>query len=150
METNEKESHGCLVACIVVIVIAIIVGVAIYFIFKKVSNNNGYNSDRTRFYERTATLNDITITDESLDFSSFGERMTFTPKCDINNLKITFEFMKGNTSLQKIIKTVGNVKKNNQYSITISLTDLSWDVIKDSFNVQCKYYVSGGTALVFA
>ncbi len=149
---QQKKSHGCLIATLIIIVIAAIIGIIIYVNREKERTDNPLNKDTPKIYERAAVISDITVTDERLDFSALGETMTFNPNCDIYNLKLTFEFMKNNTSLQTIDKYVGDVKKNNQYTVTISLTDINWEVIKNSFtsNVECRYYVSSGTVKIFS
>jgi hypothetical protein len=56
--------------------------------------------------------------------------------------------MKKNVTLQQVEKTIGNVKEDNLYSLTLSLVDLNWEVIKNINDVDIKYYVSGGTVQI--
>lgn len=170
-DKRSGKGAGCLIR-ITVIMLFIIIGFAItYFITQKNDSNNSsqYNySDRDTdrdtgtgtdtgsnskpsLLSRSATLNDITISGDDLDLSSFGEKLTFTPKKDISGLKLKFVFQKSNgTQLQTIEKSIGNVKEGRQYSVTISITELKWDVIKNAFDLQCKYTVSAGTVSYFA
>lgn len=168
-DKRSGKGAGCLIR-ITVIMLFIIIGFAItYFITQKNDSNNSsqYNySDRDTdrdtgtgtgsnskpsLLSRNATLNDITISGDDLDLSSFGEKLTFTPKKDISGLKLKFVFQKSNgTRLQTIEKSIGNVKEGRQYSVTISITELKWDVIKNAFDLECKYTVSAGTVSYFA
>ncbi|MDE7405541.1 MAG: hypothetical protein K2M89_01535 [Clostridiales bacterium] len=168
-DKRSGNGRGCLITITVtVIMLFIIIGFAItYFTTRKTDSDNSsqYNySDRDTdrdtgtgsnskpsLLSRSATLNDITISGDDLDLSSFGEKLTFTPKKDIDGLKLKFVFQKSNgTKLQTIEKSMGNVKEGKQYSVTISITELKWDVIKNAFDLQCKYTVSAGTVSYFA
>lgn len=149
-EPNKSTGKGCLIT-IGVIILGIIITIALtYFVQKNVNNNNDDES-APRLLSRNATLNDLTVSGDDLDMSSFGEKLTFTPKKDIDGLKLKFIFQKSNgTQLQTIEKSVGNVKEGQQYSVTISIAELEWNVIKNVFDLQCKYTVSAGTVSYFA
>ncbi len=145
----KSNIKGCFVSLIVV---AIIIGAAAliyYFVNVKSNDNNPYNEEKPGIFERSASLNDLTITGDDFNISSLGEVLTFNPKYDINNLTLTFEFVNGKKVVQTIKRKVGNVVKGKQYKVTISIADLSWDVIKNAFNIKCRYYVSSGTTMVF-
>ncbi|MDE7164202.1 MAG: hypothetical protein K2O04_02100 [Clostridiales bacterium] len=127
----------------------IVIAIALTYFLKQNDNNNDGNTPR--LLSRNATLNDLTLSGDDLDLSSFGEKLTFTPKKDIDGLKLKFVFQKSNgTQLQTIEKSVGNVKEGQQYSVTISITELKWDVVKNVFDLECKYTVSAGTVSYFA
>ncbi|MDE7107173.1 MAG: hypothetical protein K2O39_02500 [Clostridiales bacterium] len=148
-ENIDKHSNGkgCLIT-ITIMILFIIIGFAItYFITQKTNPDN----NQPNLLSRSATLNDITISGDDLDLAAFGEKLTFTPKKDISGLKLKFIFQKSDgTQLQTIEKSIGNVKEGQQYSVTISITELKWDVIKNAFDLQCKYTVSAGTVSYFA
>ena len=147
-KTNKSTGKGCLIT-IIIIILGIAIAVGITYFIQKNDNNNGEGGPG--LLSRSATLNDLTVSGDDLDLSSFGEKLTFTPKKDIDGLKLKFVFQKSNgTTLQTIEKSVGNVKEGQQYSVTISIAELSWDVIKNMFDLQCKYTVSAGTVSYFA
>ena len=148
----KKKNHSCLITIGVVILFALIFfGIIFLLNYTQDNDNNNGASGTHRPLSRNATLNDITVTGDDLDLASFGEKLTFTPKKDIDGLKLKFIFQKSNgTQLQTIEKSLGNVKEGQQYSITISLFELSWDVIKNTADLQCKYTVSAGTISYFA
>lgn len=153
---NNKETgkysngKGCLIT-IIAFILFVIIGFAIAYIITQKTNSDSDNNSQPSLLSRKATLNDITVSGDDLDLSSFGEKLTFTPKKDIDGLKLKFIFQKSNgTQLQTIEKSVGNVKEGRQYSVTISITELKWDVIKNAFDLQCKYTVSAGTVSYFA
>ena len=147
--SNKSTGKGCLITVIVIVLILVAAFAITYYIMDKERNNG--DTDTPSLLSRKATLNDITVSGDEMDLSSFGEKLTFTPNKDIDGLKLKFVFQKSNgTQLQTIEKSVGNVKEGQQYSVTISITELSWDVIKNVFDLECKYTVSAGTVSYFA
>lgn len=107
---------------------------------------NFTNSDNTdgndKILSRSATNNDIYF-NLSEEFS-FSINYKIKPKVDITNLQITFTYYdKNNKPLTTKINTVGNVKKNIEYTVTVSLSEFSFlDIFKIN-SVSAK--VTGGT-----
>lgn len=139
-QQSEKQKFSCTGVIITLLIIAALIFLGIFIYMKK---------EGAKPFSREATNNDITITSEELDLKALGETIIFNPKCDIDNLQITFDFKNDNTTLQKIVKDVGNVKEGTQYNVNISITELNWNVIKNAMNIQCYFYISGGTTYVF-
>lgn len=146
---TRSSTVSCLKVFIVLAVIAGVIALVFYIIHLNTQDGNLYNEELPGIFGRPASLNDITITGDEFNLSSFGGVLTFNPKHDIDNLTLTFEFVNGKKVIQTIKRKVGNVVKGNQYKVTISIADLSWDVIKNAFNIKCQYYVSSGTTMVF-
>jgi len=69
----------------------------------------------------------------------------FIPKYNINGLEFTFSIRdKNNKELQTIVKTVGDVKKGQQYTVSISMTELKdFTTLMDTNYTQLT--VTGGT-----
>ena len=69
----------------------------------------------------------------------------FIPKYNINGLEFTFSIRdKNNKELQTIVKTVGDVKKGQQYTVSISMTELKdFTTLMDANYTQLT--VTGGT-----
>ncbi|MCI9405191.1 MAG: hypothetical protein HFJ22_07215 [Clostridia bacterium] len=145
MEVKEYKRRGCLIAFLFFAVIAVIIFIVIH---NKQKERNPNNNDEPGFFERKANLDDLEIISDDLNITSLGVEFIIKPKLDIQNLKICFEFMKKNVTLQQVEKTIGNVKEDNLYSLTLSLVDLNWEVIKNINDVDIKYYVSGGTVQI--
>lgn len=145
MEVKEYKKRGCLIAFLFFAVIAVIIFIVIH---NEQKERNPNNNDEPGFFERKANLDDLKIISEDLNITSLGVELIIKPKLDIQNLKICFEFMKKNVTLQQVEKTIGDVKEDNLYSLTLSLVDLNWEVIKNINDVDIKYYVSGGTVQI--
>lgn len=142
-EQNTPKKHGFLKFVIALIVIA----AAIFGVIKLVNYLiNPDNKDNAPL-SRVATNNDINI-DLSEEFS-LSVNYKVTPKVDISNLQITFDFYDGNKQLVTTkIKSVGNVTKNITTTVTVSLSEFSFiEIFKISF-VSAK--VTGGTVSYFA
>ncbi len=69
----------------------------------------------------------------------------FIPKYNINGLEFTFSIRdKNNKELQTIVKTVGDVKKGQQYTVSISMTELKdFTTLMDANYTQLT--ITGGT-----
>ncbi len=69
----------------------------------------------------------------------------FIPKHSIDGLEFTFSIRdKNNKELQTIVKTVGDVKKGQQYTVSISMTELKdFTTLMDTNYTQLT--VTGGT-----
>lgn len=145
---NTKGIIGLII--LILVLIGVIIGLSIY-IQTPHNSDNPNNESTPGLLSRKATLSDITVTEDNLDLSSLGEKLSFTANKNIDGLKLKFVFQtsKGK-SLQTIEKSVGNTKEGQQYSVTISITELNWEVIKNAFDLQCKYTVSAGTVSYFA
>lgn len=151
-ENSPQKNNTTKIGCLIVVSILLIAGIiTVTVLARSTQKENTTNESETKFMTRKASISDITINEDKLDLASLGEKLTFTPKKDIEDLKLKFVFQKASgANLQTIEKTFGNVKEGQQYSVTISLVELNWDVIKNAFDVQCKYTVSSGTISYFA
>ena len=110
------------------IAIALMIGISIliavmFGCYKCINAANG-NTSTTSIVSRSATASDITVQqDTSLAFSY---NLIVTPKYDITNLEITFKFYGDNDALIATkIKQIGNVKKNERYNVSFSLSEFS-------------------------
>ena len=91
--------------------------------------------------QKKATNYDVIIQTST---SLFSYNITLTPKKNIDNLEITFEFYGDNN--QKIAtktKVVGNVKKNTRYDISFSISEFSLASLTSIS--KFKWNVTGGT-----
>ena len=146
--TKRINNNGAIIT--LSIFLALSVGAFIFLYVRMNKKDNGSNN--TGILTREATLNDLTIMSDDLDISSLSEKISFNPKCDIDNLVITFKFQKKDGTLLKTIdKPMGNVKEGNTYSVTISFSDVAdWSIISNLNNFQCRYSVTKGTVSIFA
>ncbi len=107
---------------------------------------SGCNKEST-LLSRDAKNSDIDF-DLSNEFS-LNIEYKITPIVDINNLEITFKYYdKNNNLLTTKIKNVGNVEKDIEYSITVSLTEFSFLDVFKLHSVSAR--VTGGTVSYFA
>ena len=92
--------------------------------------------------DRTATTNDI---DGYWNSNLTEHSFIFIPKQSIDGLVFTFSIRdKNNQELQKIVKEVGNVKKGQQYTVTLNLSELQdFATLMDANYTQLS--VTGGT-----
>ena len=89
-----------------------------------------------------ATNNDIELVNDASISLSYA--YIVTPKENIKGLEITFKFYGDDRKLiTKKVKVLGNVVKNEQYSISFSLNDFSIDSLTKISNYS--YKVTGGT-----
>ena len=105
------------------------------------------SDDEPKLFTRDATNNDVYI-DLSEDFA-LSINYTVTPKVDINNLQLTFKYYtKSNELLTTKTKSVGNVSKNIEYTVSVSLSEFSiFDLFKFYYTSMA---VTGGTVSIFA
>lgn len=91
---------------------------------------------------RSARNSDITITEDTA--FSFNYNLIVKPNKDITDLQITFKFYGDNNKLIATkTKTLGNVNKNNNYSISFSLSEFSISSLTQIS--KYSWTVSGGT-----
>ncbi len=92
--------------------------------------------------DRTATTNDI---DGYWNSNLTEHSFIFIPKQSIDGLVFTFSIRdKNNQELQKIVKEVENVKKGQQYTVTLNLSELQdFATLMDANYTQLS--VTGGT-----
>lgn len=100
----------------------------------------------SQLFTRKATINDIYI-DLSQEIS-LNMEYKINPHVDIKELELTFQFYGTNENLITTkTKFVGNVKKDVEYSVTISLFDFSFPDLFKIKSVKAK--VSGGSVSYF-
>lgn len=119
-ETENKKNIKIVIG--IVIGICIILGI-MFGCYKCINTING-NTSKTSIVSRSAKVSDITVQqDTSLAFSY---NLIVTPKYDISDLEITFKFYGDNGALIATkIKQIGNVKKNERYNVSFSLSEFS-------------------------
>ena len=125
MENNintKGKSYGCMVTIITMIIVVVAVILGIYF-----------------FGNKEATNDDVTINQGETNLLSYS--FTFIPKSNINDLKFEISFYDEKQNKSNITKNVGDVKKGQQYTVTINLTELSLSQILSS---EISIKVAGG------
>lgn len=127
---NEKKGNGGKI--ILAIFITAMIGLLIFLLINA-TNNNPNNK---------ATNNDI---DGHWDSTVTTYAYVFIPKSNIDGLEVTFSIRDtNNKELQKIVKTVGNVKKGQQYTVSFNLSELqNFATLMDAD--YTKLTVTGGT-----
>ncbi len=147
-ENKRRRAFFIYAAIFIVFLIAIFTTIYILSTGNKTTpgtnNNTDANNDPTETLVRKATLEDITIVEEEFDKTNSIEKLVFIPNRDIEKLQITFDYMDGIKSKRKVTEYVGNVEKNQQYTITIVVDPFNF-YLKDIKDFQYKFYVSGGT-----
>jgi len=131
----EKDEHSRDTKIIGGIIIAIIVLVLITLSIYAIAYSDSVST------QKKATNYDVIIQTST---SLFSYNITLTPKKNIDNLEITFEFYGDNN--QKIAtktKVVGNVKKNTRYDISFSISEFSLASLTSIS--KFKWNVTGGT-----
>lgn len=157
--TQKKKLKPAAIALIVIfstlIFLSIMSALLAYINYKQVENyyywtNMGLSNPTTplEIFFRRANSKDITVTEEELSFDAMGERLTFTANKNIDALKITFHFKnKDGNFIKSIKREIGDVKKGQQYTVTIGITDILGSYsINDLIGITGKYYVSGITS----
>ncbi len=93
-------------------------------------------------FDRKATNTDI---DGDWNSTLTTQSYVFIPKHNINGLEFTFSIRdKNNKELQTIVKTVGNVKKGQQYTVSISMSELqNFSTLMDANYTRLS--ITGGT-----
>lgn len=126
---NERnnEPKGCLqptriILTIVIIFIVIVVG---YAIFDRISENNSPINQITQ-----ASMSDI---DGNWTQSLFSNTYTFIPSKNINGLILQFEIYNDSKLVNTIVKTIGDVKRGQQYTVTLTADEyLTGNKVKTS------------------
>lgn len=146
-EINDKSNSktcGCVIG--IIISIGLIIGIffLIYFFNNKSTPNNPDGA--TKLLSRSATNKDINV--EVSNDLSLSMNCIVKPSTDISNLQITFKFIDKNQNLITTKnKTIGNVTKNNNYSISFALSEFG---LTEIFKIQAFYAeVTGGTVSYF-
>lgn len=130
MKVEEKDisepkgkSYGCMVTILTMITVLVVVVLCVYF-----------------FGTKDATNDDVTINQGETGLLSYS--FTFIPKKDIDDLQFKISFYDSNGKyISDITKTVGDVKKGQQYTVTVNLTELSFS---QAFSNKISVKVSGG------
>lgn len=105
------------------------------------------NNNTPTLLHRNARESDISI--QTSDELSLRINFTLVPKVDIEGLELTFSFKNKNGEIiANIVKYIGNVSEDQQYNVSISLTEFSLTQI---FTIrEYRYSVSGGSVSYFA
>lgn len=127
------------------IIIIAIIGLIIFGITTTINHfSNPTNNDGNNLTNRSANNSDIQL--KNGDFLNFK----ITPKNDITNLEITFQFLDNSKNLITTkTKNIGNVKKDIEYSISFNLSDFSFTETLKLTSYYTKYTVTGGTVSYF-
>lgn len=134
MSQNEIKSFG--IKLLIVFLIIIVVGFVLALGIKWFINHNG---------PRKASLNDI---DGYWTDNITSQTFTFIPRAKINELEFLFTvYDKNGDVIQKINKSIGNVKEGIQYTVTISMTDLYFESLWEGCRIHVEIY--NGTIPMF-
>lgn len=88
------------------------------------------SQDPNNITRRSANDNDITV-ESNLDLAGVGAQYKINPKADIDNLVVRVTFMdKNRDEVTYIVKSLGNVEKDEQVSFTVSIFDLGVEAIR--------------------
>ncbi len=147
--SNEKKSHGCLIAFIVIIAIIAGLGFGIYKLIEvNASKAMGNTDGNTKLLSRSANNNDI-ICDSTLDLSSFGAKFIITPQTDIENLSVKVTLTdKNKKALYTTTKSLGNVKEGISVNFSLSIMDIGLSASLKGEYVSIS--VVGGTVSYFS
>ncbi len=136
------------ILAIVSIVLVIVVGL---ILFKQCENakspNNNVSDSTPQLLTRSARDSDISVSyDEE---SMWNRRYKITPNVDIADLEITFIYLdKNRNELCSIVKTIGNVTEDTEYSVTIMSSEFTFsDLLSISY---WRAAVTGGNVSYFA
>ncbi|MDE6294115.1 MAG: cytochrome c biogenesis protein ResB [Clostridiales bacterium] len=122
-EKDISEPKGKKYGCLIILILIVIPLIIILFTVKK-----------------DATNDDVTINQGETGLLSYS--FTFIPKNDIDDLQFEISFYDSNGKyISDITKTVGDVKKGQQYTVTVNLTELSFS---QAFSNKISVKVSGG------
>ena len=136
----EEKRKGCLVTffAIIGVLALIIIGI---IVFVQCNGGNVIDPGTGKITYRNATLSDI---DGDWNNGLLDQSYVFIPKHDITNLEFTFSINNNENEVIKTIrKTVGDVKKGQQYTVTLSVSDLG--DLDTMWNAKKTYLtVSGG------
>lgn len=120
--TQKSKSYGCMVTIMTMIIVTVVIVLGLYFFGKK-----------------DATNSDVIINEGEQTLFSYS--FTFIPKNDITDLQFEISFYDNRTYKSSIKKNIGDVKKGEQYAVTINLTELSFS---QAFSSKISIKVSGG------
>lgn len=136
------------ILAVVSIVLVIVVGL---ILFKQCENakspNNNVSDSTPQLLTRSARDSDISVSyDEE---SMWNRRYKITPNVDIADLEITFIYLdKNRNELCSIVKTIGNVTEDTEYSVTIMSSEITFsDLLSISY---WRAAVTGGNVSYFA
>lgn len=121
-----KKKHPVLKVSLVLLVIAsVIFGVVCCSNYFR-SGNGSFNMDKLLPLSRNAHNNDITVSDTKLNWSDLGQEFIFIAEENIKDLQLTLNFYDKNKNLVSTkTKDFSSVKKGNEYTIFIGITDFS-------------------------
>lgn len=141
-KSESKSKTGCIIVSIISIILIVIISLVVAFSIKSETSSN----DDSKPFSRSATNSDLRI-DSSDDFS-LDIKSLITPNCDISALIIEFTFYDSKSvSIKTITKSIGNVSKNTQLTVTISLSEFTFTEVLKLRQVSAS--VVGGTVSVF-
>lgn len=125
-----------------VILIALAIGIFCIVKITECATNDENKDGNGSLISRSARTSDIDI--EQSDEFSISFIFILVSEVDIEDLEVTFKFMDENKdSILNIVKQVGNVSADIQYTISISTSEIS---LSDRFKIeQYTYSVTGGT-----
>lgn len=125
-----------------VILIALAIGIFCIVKIAECATNDENKDGNGSLISRSARTSDIDI--EQSDEFSISFIFILVSEVDIEDLEVTFKFMDENKdSILNIVKQVGNVSADIQYTISISTSEIS---LSDRFKIeQYTYSVTGGT-----
>lgn len=141
--TSTKKRHPILAIIGIILLIVIIFAV----IQCSLNNNRTENKSQTpQLLRRSARKSDVYI--NSAEYS-LGNSFVLTPNIDIEGLEVTFVFYDSNRSeVCRKVKYIGNVTEDNDYTISIGLTEFSFSEILTIQYVSTE--ISGGSVSYFA
>ena len=155
-QTEQKKGYGGIIGAIIAIIFIVICVTVAYEatnknnLDNKITNgistggdgNGGSGSSGLKLLTRSANNGDISIT-WNYDFT-LSVDCKVKPSSDINNLQLTFTFLdKNKKTLTTKTKMVGNVLKNTEYSVSLTLSEVGLTTLWNLDNVVTN--VSGGT-----
>lgn len=153
-ETEQKESHiGCITVIIIIVAMLIIGGILFFTVWlpklrAETSTNGAINTDGAgKLFSRSANNGDIEL--HVNDDFSLSINIIITPKTDIKNLQITFEFTDGSWNpITTRTHILGNVSTGVEYTVTYRLSEFSFSQMFKIEGVSAN--VTGGTVSYFA
>ncbi|MCL2798427.1 MAG: hypothetical protein FWD58_10330 [Firmicutes bacterium] len=140
-----KKKYGCIITTVIFLIIGIIITASLIAYCQRENEDNTYTPPIiTNPVIRNATLDDITF-NINYDFS-LSIDIIVTPKVNIDNLEMRFDFYdKNSTLLTSKTTALGNVKKNTDHTIKFTLSEFS---LTQLLNITgCSYYITKGTVL---
>ncbi len=115
MEKSKKK--GCITA--IIVAIAIIIGIVLVYILLSYIISQKENTDTPNLLQA-----DMSNISGNWTQGLFQNTYTFIPSCNIKGLVLRFEIYDSNYKIQNTIdKNIGDVKKGQQYTVTISIDE---------------------------